>query len=398
MARFFKFIFSILLIAYAAVILALVIPPLVGITTSTVLESTEGNQAVGTVEYASRIPLQDLKIGERILVTGADSVNVYTVQGIDEENSRVTVANSETQEIPVRSYVYRMILSVPFIGYVIIALQSFEGVLVLALAAAVLVLFWILTRMWSKKAKQKKIRKKEQKAAEAERENSSEDSSKEADQEDQQPTMNPRAEAYFAARRAEESRRAAASELLEYENFPPAPQKQAAEEKELDYFDDDEDNEEADSWLHDDVDDEDLFSDLNNREATESLMATARLFAMDRAAKLKAQISSEDLDKTKVVMPEELSALNDRAAAEAEPSDQPVQEKFSTDTFVKALQEAGPVQRDAGEKPAAAVKTRKTEPVKNIEVDKVINLKELQELDEDTQQIVLTINIKVVSE
>ncbi len=378
MARFFKFIFHVLLIAYIAVILALVLPPLVGYTTATVQENTSGNQAVGTVDYAKRIPLQELKAGEQILVTGADSVNVYTVQFVDEARSMVTVADAANQEIPVRSYVYRMVLAVPFIGYIVIALQTMEGVIVLAMIAVLLLLFCVLCNIWSRKAKEKKLRRKEQKKEEAEKraaEQADQKDGAEQNTSDSDRILNARAEAYFAARRAEQNQPAP---FEEYEDFPPKAAK-AEDTKEVleslrqevqnetEYFDDEEDNEEADSWLHDDVDDEDLFAGLDNRAATESLMATARLFAINRAAQLKEQIAAEDTEKTRVVAPEELAAVQATAEAKAE------------------------------EKKPAAKKTVSA-PVKEIEVDKVINLKELKELDEDTQQIVLTINIKVVPE
>lgn len=375
MARFFKFIFHVLLIAYIAIVLALIVPPLVGYTTATVMDTTEGNQKTGTVDYAKRIPLQELNVGDKILVTGSNSVNVYTVQLVDQANSIVTVADAENQEIPVRSYVYRMVLAVPFIGYLIIALQTMEGVIVLAMIAVVLILLCVLTGVWSKKAKEKKRRRKEQAAERAEAEKrAAEQAAREEEAIGNAPEngriLNARAEAYFAARRAEENQK---KPYEEYEDFPP---KAATEVKaqaayvpeakpvsETSYFDDDEDDDETDSWLHDDVDDEDLFAGLNNKAATESLMATARLFAINRAAQLKEQMATEgntgEIDKTRVVASETV---------------------------------AFPEEQVAKKKPVAK------NSVREIEVDKVINLKELKELDEDTQQIVLTINIKVVSE
>lgn len=379
MAGFFKFIFRVLLIVYIAIILALVVPPLAGYTTATVQEGTSGNQAVGTVEYAKRISLQDLKEGERILVTGAGSVNVYTIRAIDMQNSVVTAADAVDREIPVRSYVYRMVLAVPYIGYIVIALQTMEGAIVLALIAALLILLCVLSGVWSRKAKEKKLRKKELKAEkEISGGRSNEQTASEMaaadDRSGADRVMNARAEAYFAAKRAEQSRETA---LEEYEDFPPKALS-ASELKDAgsastygntEYFDEDEEDGEVDSWLHDDVDDDELYAGLNNPAATESLMATARLFAINRAAQLKEQIASEDLEKTKVVKP------NDIQAALSETS----------------VPVSSAVERESEEKKNAS-------PIRKIEVDKVINLKELKEIDQDTQQIVLTINIKVISE
>lgn len=395
MARFFKYLFHLLLIAYIAIVLALVIPPLLGFTTATVMENTEANQPVGTVNYAKRIPLQDLQIGEKILVTGSDSVHVYTVQNVNAEQSVVAVADSDLGEIPVRSYVYKMAYSVPFIGYVIIALQSMEGVIVLAMIAVLLLLLCILTSVWSRKVKEKKKRQaereREKKAAEK---RAAELAEKEAEEfgraEERGRVMNARAEAYFAARQAESNRPAP---IEEYEDFPPKEETPAEKDPlqavtkpvaaDFDYFDDDEEDEEADSWLHDDVDDDDLFAGLNNKAATESLMATARLFAINRASQLKEQMAQKEnpTPAEKVEKPEEMQKTR----------------VLSEDTSsVKTQQQLNIVADSQGI--TAVPSENKDLNVKRIAVDKVINLKELRDLDEDTQQIVLTINIKVVSE
>lgn len=400
MARFMKFISRVLLIAYIAVILALIVPPLIGYTTATVLDTTQGNQDVGTVDYAERIPLDQLTIGDKILVTGSDSVNVYTVQDVDAATSTVTVADTDNQQIPVRSYVYKMIVAIPFIGYVIIALQSMEGIIVLAMIAVLLILICILTGIWSKKVKEKKRARKEQKKAEkaekaakaANTDEQPEQKEEEQQSSDTNRVLNARAEAYFAARKAEQNKVVFQEE---YEDFPPKPAPVVAKAEQAvpktapavtDYFDDDEEDDEADSWLHDDVDDEDLFAGLNNSAATESLMATARLFAINRAAQVKEKMATSDLpadlDKTRVVAPETLAAAKAQKAAAS---------------IKMAGESAVPATKGAPVSGGAEKQVSKT-PIREISVDKVINMKELREMQEDTEQIVLKINIKIVPE
>lgn len=403
MARFFKFIFRVLLLAYIAVVLALVVPPLIGYTTATVMETSERNQDIGTVDYAKRIPLQDLSVGEKILVTGTDSVKVYTVQYVDVDQSMVTVADAESQQIPVRSFVYRLVLAVPFIGYIIIALQTMEGMIVLAMIALLLILLCVLTGIWSRKVKEKKRRNKEmaaEKAAEEKR--AAEQAAREEARNSTEGNyvLNARAEAYFAARRAEQNK-SASPVFEEYEDFPPK-SAQVNEKKEVakanaqkaaaepEYFDEDEEDDETDFWLHDDVDDDDLFAGLNNKAATESLMATARLFAINRAAQLKEQMASDGkavaTDQTRAVSSQDMAVAKAQEAAAAA-----VASAAKTATMPVPKDETKPF---VGEKKVVVKKS----PVKEVSVDKVINLKELKELDEDTQQIVFTINIKVVSE
>lgn len=162
MAKFLRFIFNLLLICYIVAALALFIPPLVGVTTSVTLEDTAGNQEIGSVNYAWRTPLKSFVPGDEILVTGDGAVNVYSVQAVDTENSVVTVSGEEAAQIPVRTYVYKLMLTVPYLGYIAILLQTTEGMIILGAVAGVLLLLCILTAIWCRKRKIKKMKEEEE--------------------------------------------------------------------------------------------------------------------------------------------------------------------------------------------------------------------------------------------
>ncbi len=160
MAKFLRFIFNLLLVCYIVAALALFVPPLVGVTTAVTVEGTAGNQELGSVNYAWRTPLGSLQAGDEILVSDDSSVNVYTVQAVDTENS--VIAASDGTEVAVRTYVYKVLLTVPFIGYIAIGLQTTEGMIILGAAAGTLLILCILTGVWCRRRKIKRMEEDEE--------------------------------------------------------------------------------------------------------------------------------------------------------------------------------------------------------------------------------------------
>lgn len=160
MAKFLRFIFNLLLICYIAAALALFVPPLVGVKTAVTVEGTAGNQELGSVNYAWRTPLKELQPGEEILVEEAGSVNVYSIESVDVENVKVTTTDGTTPTV--RTYAYKLIFTVPYLGYIAIALQTMEGMIILGAIAGVLLLLCILTAIWCKKKKIKRMKEEEE--------------------------------------------------------------------------------------------------------------------------------------------------------------------------------------------------------------------------------------------
>ncbi|MCQ2508888.1 MAG: hypothetical protein MJ116_00290 [Lachnospiraceae bacterium] len=160
MAKFLRFIFNLLLICYIAAALALFVPPLVGVKTAVTVEGTVGNQELGSVNYAWRTPLKELQPGEKILVEEAGSVNVYSIDSVDTENITVTTTDGITPTV--RTYAYKLVLTIPYLGYIAIALQTMEGMIILGAIAGVLLLLCILTAIWCRKKKIKRMKEEEE--------------------------------------------------------------------------------------------------------------------------------------------------------------------------------------------------------------------------------------------
>ncbi|MCQ2501739.1 MAG: hypothetical protein MJ117_10400 [Lachnospiraceae bacterium] len=162
MAKFLRFLFNLLLMLYIVAALALFVPPLVGVATAVTLEDTEGNQELATVNYAWRTPLKELQPGDEILVTEENSVYVYPVGSVDTEKAVVNAADPDKTEIPVRTFVYKLVLTVPYLGYIAILLQTQEGMIILGAVAATLLVLCILTSIWVRRRKIKRMKEDEE--------------------------------------------------------------------------------------------------------------------------------------------------------------------------------------------------------------------------------------------
>ncbi len=311
MAKFFRAIFNLLLICYIAAFLAVYVPPLVGVTTEVTVQGTTGNQELGTVNYAWRTPLQSLQAGDEILSAEDGSVNVYTVQAVDADNTVVTTV--EAAEVSVRTYVYKVLLTVPYLGYIAVCMQTTEGQIILGLVAGVLLLLCILTGIWCRKRKVKRMQEEE------------EDLLDEDDEEneffrnmaDQKRASDARAEADFAARRASMTQASAAEPAPdeEYEDFPAASDPEPAKEELL----------EEDPW--------------------------ETQFTVQDAAEETAEPENEAADEEPGR--EESAAQPEETAADEEPAEasEPQQEEAETETAEPA-EEQQAVEKEEPEKPA----------------------------------------------
>ncbi len=158
MAKVFKVIMNILIILFIVALVALFVPPLLGITTVTAKPDVETNMQTGSVAYGVREPLSSLKVGDTIISSTESETWLYEITQIDATAGELTVRSSETAEpetIMLRRTASKKVLVVPFIGYIIIALQTTEGMIILGLIAALLVILFIIADILCRKAKDK---------------------------------------------------------------------------------------------------------------------------------------------------------------------------------------------------------------------------------------------------
>ncbi len=155
MAKFFKVIVNIVIIICILAVVALVVPPLVGVEEKIAEPQMDTNVSEGTVLYGTKRPVSMTAAGDEIIYDGDGFLYLYTVEAVDTANDEVSVINKVSGEqsvLQISKSVIKKVLAVPFIGYIMIATRSTEGIAMLISAAAVLIMLAIVAELCRKKA------------------------------------------------------------------------------------------------------------------------------------------------------------------------------------------------------------------------------------------------------
>lgn len=156
MSRLLKFIVHLIVFLAIVCILALAVPPFVGISTIIIDDADkETNLPLGSVTYGQEVPGSEVIIGDSIVVQDRNQAYRYRVQEIDLDNSMYTVldtsmASAEPKAITIRGNVTKVMITIGFIGYLLMAIRSKEGLIVIGLCILFLIVLFILAELWSK--------------------------------------------------------------------------------------------------------------------------------------------------------------------------------------------------------------------------------------------------------
>lgn len=153
MSKFLKVLVNSILILAIIVAGGLLIPPFAGVTTVIVDdEGMDTNLSMGSVTYA--IPLKgNPGKGSKVLLNEGDSQYVYKVQSVDGNNCTLEdklSTDGGTIEHTVSATMKKVILTVPFIGYVSMALRTTEGLIIVGLSVVFVIILFILAEIWKK--------------------------------------------------------------------------------------------------------------------------------------------------------------------------------------------------------------------------------------------------------
>ena len=158
MSRFLKFIVNVVVICTILAVVALVVPPFFGVTTEVVKDgSAGGNLPVGSATYAIPVKAEEILSGDKILVTAQNAVYSYSVAGLDLSSRIGTVVDTavdpslrqaEPTYVSFSDYIPKIVLTVPFIGYLMIATQRIEGMIILGLVALFLIILYVIAELW----------------------------------------------------------------------------------------------------------------------------------------------------------------------------------------------------------------------------------------------------------
>lgn len=153
MSKLLKVIVNTLLLLAILSAGALVIPPFAGITTLVSDGMGNTNISRGAVTYAKKTDTSSVATGEKILVDDNSGKYIYTIQSLDTAAGTASVKNvisGDTTEITVRATVSKVIVTIPVIGFLSMAAQSREGIMIIGLAILFLVILFILSEVWKR--------------------------------------------------------------------------------------------------------------------------------------------------------------------------------------------------------------------------------------------------------
>lgn len=160
MSKFLKFIVHFIVICTILCVLGLALPPFFGVTTEIMDDSTkETNLPMGSVTYAIPQKTAEVEVGTPILVQEDSKVYRYNIATLNLENGTgtvtdPTVSGAETITVAVKDYVPKVVVTIGLVGYLLVATQSVEGLIILGLAVLFLIILYVIAELWRKEPRE----------------------------------------------------------------------------------------------------------------------------------------------------------------------------------------------------------------------------------------------------
>ena len=112
-------------------------PPFFGVRT-VIMDSSDKatNLPVGSVTYAIPVKTEDVAAGTPILVQEDGKSYRYNLVSVNRENNTGTVIDTTTSAqqnitVSVKNWVPKIVVTIPFVGYLLVATESIEGLIIL---------------------------------------------------------------------------------------------------------------------------------------------------------------------------------------------------------------------------------------------------------------------------
>ena len=305
MSKLLKVIVNTLLLLAILSAGALVIPPFAGITTLVSDGMGNTNISRGAVTYAKKTDTSSVATGDKILVDDNSGKYIYTIQSLDTAAGTASVKNvisGDTTEITVRATVSKVIVTIPVIGFLSMAAQSREGIMIIGLAILFLVILFILSEVW---------KRDEEEDEEEEEEDEDEDDEKASEE------LRSRKKAALVEKKKREEQ-----EMTE--QLRAADQKTAEEEKQ-DEFEipdlEEEEEEETEQVSFNTVDLQNLVRGEETEEIPEAVEETE--IVEEAAAEETAEEVTEETEETESAEPETVEEIEEFEETIEEPEEEP---------------------------------------------------------------------------
>lgn len=156
MSKFLKFVVHFAIICTIAIVLGLALPPFFGITTVIVDKpDKETNLAMGSVTYAIPVKTEEVNAGSPIIVRDGEGTYRYNLISVDRTaNTGVVIdpkaSASESINVSVKNWVPKVVITVPFVGYLMAATETTEGRIALILLVLFLIILYVIAELWKK--------------------------------------------------------------------------------------------------------------------------------------------------------------------------------------------------------------------------------------------------------
>lgn len=294
MSKLLKVIVNTLLLLAILSAGALVIPPFAGITTLVSDGMGNTNISRGAVTYAKKTDTSSVATGDKILVDDNSGKYIYTIQSLDIAAGTASVKNvisGDTTEITVRATVSKVIITIPVIGFLSMAAQSREGIMIIGLAILFLVILFILSEVWKR------------------------------DEEDEDEDDEKASEELRSRKKAalEEKKKREEQEMIE--QLRAADQKTAEEEKQDEFEIPDLEEEETEQVSFNTVDLQNLVRGEETEEIPEAVEETE--IVEEAAAEETAEEVTEETEETESAEPETVEEIEEFEETIEEPEEEP---------------------------------------------------------------------------
>lgn len=156
MSKVLKFIVHLVVICTLICVLGLVLPPFFGVKTVIVDKAGEDtNLPVGSVTYAIPQKTSEVSVGTPILVQKDSKTYKYTITNLDASKGTGTVTDQsvsggKTLTVKVGEYVPKVVITIGFVGYLLVATESIEGLIILGLVVLFLIILYVIAELWKK--------------------------------------------------------------------------------------------------------------------------------------------------------------------------------------------------------------------------------------------------------
>ena len=153
MSKFLKFIVNLFLTLAILTAVAILVPPFLGINT-TIVDSAgmDTNLPLGSVTYSVDVPVTRLKTGDEILKENGSSTYAYIIEEGDAATGKFKVSSAvdreSLSEITLRNTVSLVKVCIPYIGYVVVAMQTVEGIIIIVLVVLFIIILFVLSELW----------------------------------------------------------------------------------------------------------------------------------------------------------------------------------------------------------------------------------------------------------